>query len=81
MIQGSFLNSPNECATRCSTHNYSFAGVEFEWQCFCGNSFDATKKKPDNECNKRCPGDISKMCGAANRINIYGDRDGACPTD
>ena len=49
---------------------YSIIVFQYTVECFCGNSFSATKKG-DGECNHRCPGDNSKWCGGTWRISVY----------
>lgn len=43
-------------------------GVEFEFECFCGDSTKAdltrnSPKKSDSECDMPCPGDGVLSCG------------------
>ncbi|XP_052286519.1 uncharacterized protein LOC127882104 isoform X2 [Dreissena polymorpha] len=67
-LQYSNSNTPEECASRCS--QYRYAGVEFEDECFCGDMLIASQR-PESECNDKCPGDKSKICGDGNRISVY----------
>ncbi|KAK5994331.1 putative exo-1,4-beta-xylosidase bxlB [Cladobotryum mycophilum] len=66
------LNSPQYCANICGAAGYSYAGVEFTVQCFCGHRIESSSVKAgENECTSPCPADGSKMCGGGNMINIY----------
>ena len=58
------------CAAICS--GYSYFGVEFGIQCFCGTTLDPSGvKSPETDCTIRCPGDDSLICGDANRLTVY----------
>ncbi|KAH8816533.1 glycoside hydrolase superfamily [Xylogone sp. PMI_703] len=76
-LSGPFLtvgntNSPSHCADLCGAAGYSFSGVEFAIQCFCGNEIESTAiKASESDCNTPCPADPSKICGGGNMINIY----------
>jgi len=50
-------------------HGYRYAGMEFTYECFCGNELHEIPVDP-NECDHKCPGDESQDCGGAWRINI-----------
>ena len=65
-------NDPEYCIKKCKSHEYSYAGVQYSKECFCGNtppSEDAIID--DKKCNRKCPGDSSKMCGASWKMNVY----------
>ncbi|KAI0178051.1 WSC domain-containing protein [Pestalotiopsis sp. NC0098] len=57
------------CAAFCS--DYSFFGVEYGKECYCGNSFAGTSR-PESECSFLCPGNSTEWCGAALRLNVWG---------
>jgi len=58
-----------KCAANCA--NYSYFGVEFGRECWCGNSPPKTAA-PESECAKGCAGDDTQICGDGNRINVWG---------
>jgi hypothetical protein len=58
-----------KCAEHCS--NYSYFGVEYGRECWCGNSPPETPA-PESECSFPCAGDSTQICGAGNRINVWG---------
>ncbi|XP_014216073.1 xylosyltransferase oxt [Copidosoma floridanum] len=65
-------NSPEHCAHMCLQSGYSYAGVEYSMECFCG------KEKPskinllsDSSCNMKCPGDPKQRCGGYLTINVF----------
>ncbi|KAH3873066.1 hypothetical protein DPMN_036292 [Dreissena polymorpha] len=62
-------NTPEDCARRCS--QYRYAGVESGEECFCDDRMNNPEKISDQECNYKCPGDHSKMCGGHWKISVY----------
>ena len=67
-------NSKNNCIERCTKEGYSFAGVQFGNECFCGEKVisDLKKKRIEEErCNKPCPGEPTEYCGGYLTMNIY----------
>merc|ERR1712215_194976 len=67
-----FHNSPVTCKKLCANKKFQFAGVQFGYECFCGNeapSGDRITQQP--ECNFKCIGDWSKKCGGFLRMNVY----------
>ena len=41
-------------------------------QCFCGNeTLQSRPKRPESECNTKCPGDPNKICGGEWRMNVF----------
>ncbi len=61
------------CAAYCITSlGYTFFGVEYGGECYCGNEFaTGSVAAPAGDCNMSCPGDATKMCGAGNRLSVY----------
>ncbi|KAJ4290188.1 hypothetical protein N0V88_006697 [Collariella sp. IMI 366227] len=59
-----------KCAAICSA--YSYFGVEFASQCFCGTELEASaEERPQAECSLRCGGDYNNVCGDADRLNVF----------
>ena len=65
------LNTIQNCITFCSLNDFSYAGVESEDQCFCGNDSPIQDPISDSECDAKCPGDRTKICGGDWAINVY----------
>lgn len=60
------------CAEICD--DYSWFGVEYGTQCFCGTSLTSWAwRRPQSECSRRCGGDYWEVCGDADRLNVYWD--------
>jgi len=62
-------NSPSNCRNFC--RGYRYFGVQYTNECFCGNNLVFAIKRPDNECNARCPGNGNARCGGTWRQNVY----------
>ncbi|TDL22719.1 WSC-domain-containing protein [Rickenella mellea] len=62
-----------KCTNACFAAGYSLSGVEFADECYCGNEFNQTAKLDSTAsgCNMPCNGNITQLCGGANRLNVY----------
>lgn len=41
-------------------------------QCFCGDAdLLPSDKRPETDCNYKCSGDVTKLCGAGFRNTVY----------
>ncbi|KAK4182611.1 putative fungistatic metabolite [Podospora australis] len=59
-----------KCATSCA--GYSYFGVEFGVECYCGSALEASaEERPQAECSTRCGGNYDQVCGASYRINVF----------
>ncbi|XP_078611256.1 uncharacterized protein LOC144881813 [Branchiostoma floridae x Branchiostoma japonicum] len=61
------------CLKRCRNSRYKYAGVEYAYECFCGNdeNFGKHGEKPLSDCNDPCSGDNGQYCGGGWRIEVY----------
>jgi len=58
------------CAAFCSS--YTFFGTENSDECFCGMALDASSTKtPESNCQKKCAGNSTLLCGDARRLSLY----------
>ena len=87
-------NSPFNCGSKCREANYTYFGLEFARECWCGNVLNFRIPKPNEECevcnhenchtnnlgNKKCPGDLSQGCGNAYRMRLF-QWAGTAPSD
>jgi hypothetical protein len=47
--------SPSTCMYACSLQGYKYAGVQWGWECWCGNEFPSEEHKIDNlRCDSVC---------------------------
>ncbi len=51
--------------------NYQYAGVQFSFECRCGNNYGLLGKASESDCNEPCSGNPHQICGDANRNSIY----------
>ncbi|KAJ7659270.1 copper radical oxidase [Mycena polygramma] len=68
-------NSATTCLGQCAAFGYTAGGMEFGFQCFCGDVSDVVASKvaiqPEDECNIACSGDPIFLCGGGARIQYY----------
>ena len=58
------------CESFCST--YTYAGLEYGGECWCGNSFGAgSVVAPETDCSFACGGNAAEKCGAGNRLSVW----------
>ena len=60
------------CTTACAA--YTYAGVEYSGECYCGNDLTAPGgPAPDGlaGCNMLCNGNQTEYCGGPNRLDLY----------
>ena len=56
----------------CKEQGYSYSGVQYQFECYCGNEQPPVSAKVDPaECNFGCAGDGGQVCGAGCRMNVY----------
>lgn len=58
----------SRCNDFCS--GYSFYGVEYSHECYCGNAI-ANSAGPANNCTTTCAGDATESCGGNWAMNIW----------
>lgn len=60
------------CVRGCASQGYTYAGLEFGDECYCGTSIDnnQTSAAPA-DCNMPCSGDSTEICGARDRLSLY----------
>ena len=59
------------CMEHCKTLEYDYAGLQYHYQCYCGNDYQSHGKAPaDNECNLSCNSGEG-ICGGRWRLSVY----------
>eukprot|EP00112_Aurelia_sp_Birch-Aquarium-sp1_P024371 Seg768.11 transcript_id=Seg768.11/GoldUCD/mRNA.D3Y31 product="Kremen protein 1" protein_id=Seg768.11/GoldUCD/D3Y31 len=61
----------SNCRSACKRTGYYYAGLQFGYLCFCGNSYGKYDMAPDSECNYACSGDGNQTCGGLWRNSVY----------
>lgn len=60
------------CVSFCSSRGYTFAGVEYSTECFCGYGLKSgSTKDPDSDCNMACGGSSTEPCGGQTRLSVF----------
>ncbi|EJD47486.1 WSC-domain-containing protein [Auricularia subglabra TFB-10046 SS5] len=62
--------TPTSCTAACAAAGYTFAGIEYGRECYCGNDFD-TSRLGATRCNMPCEGDENALCGGGKRLAVY----------
>lgn len=62
-------NTPQECMETCRAKGFAYAGVQYGESCLCGNSYG--KYGTANNCDYKCTGDGSQICGGYNANSVY----------
>ena len=69
-LQRSSNNTPQRCIETCRAKGFAYAGVQYGQSCLCGNSYG--KFGEASNCNMKCTGDSSQICGGYNANSVYG---------
>ncbi|KAG9677168.1 WSC-domain-containing protein, partial [Aureobasidium melanogenum] len=62
------------CISFCSGKGYSYAGLEYASQCYCGNSLPSDRAPQTGilgNCFTPCAGDSTEYCGGGSALSIY----------
>ncbi|ODN90837.1 hypothetical protein L198_06154 [Cryptococcus wingfieldii CBS 7118] len=61
------------CMSHCTSLGYTYAGLEYYSECYCGSTGPASSRKnsDDSKCLYACKGDSTQKCGGAGNIAIY----------
>ncbi|KAK7042275.1 putative fungistatic metabolite [Favolaschia claudopus] len=61
------------CIGTCKSRGFSYAGMEYANECYCGTGYAVTPavKATESECSMACAGSASEKCGAGFRLSVY----------
>lgn len=67
------MNTPEFCSNLCFKRGYSYSGVTYKSECFCGNLPPSNQftKVEDKQCNTKCSGDANQYCGGGWRMGVF----------
>jgi hypothetical protein len=65
-----YFNLPNSCIELCYKYNFKFAGLQYENQCWCGNSYGSFGAADPSICNMSCPIG-NRTCGGKWANDVY----------
>ncbi|XP_064892656.1 sialate:O-sulfotransferase 1 [Columba livia] len=60
----------SHCQEACAERAYSYAGLAYGAECYCGNTLPAAAAAPE-DCNSECKGEKGSVCGGVNRLSVY----------
>ena len=61
----------DECLSMCDEKGYTFAGVEYGEECYCGSSVPTSITYSDTACNVACTGESTEICGGGWALDLY----------
>jgi len=71
----------NTCAAFCANKGFTYAGIEWSQECYCGNSLvngASQNTVPADQCSNACAGNQFETCGGPQRLTlIYNGNPGA----
>ncbi|KAF1991758.1 WSC-domain-containing protein [Aulographum hederae CBS 113979] len=62
------------CVDFCDSKGYSYAGLEFGTQCYCGSSLASDRKPVEGmagNCVMTCAGEPGQMCGGPDAVTMF----------
>jgi hypothetical protein len=59
------------CMEYCGNAGFSLAGTEYAGQCFCGEKMEGNSKIAENECDMKCEGETSQICGGSLALSVF----------
>ncbi|VVC39997.1 Hypothetical protein CINCED_3A002549 [Cinara cedri] len=67
------MNTPAFCSSLCFKYGYSYSGVTYKSECYCGNLPPSKQftKLEDKQCNTKCSGDANQFCGGGWRMGVF----------
>ncbi|KAJ7462545.1 WSC domain-containing protein, partial [Mycena latifolia] len=71
-ITNSDTNTPLSCTQNCFSLGFTYAGVEYGNECYCGTSLASDVSAANiADCDMPCAGDATITCGAGWRMQVY----------
>ncbi|KAK3343116.1 WSC domain-containing protein [Neurospora tetraspora] len=61
------------CVGFCNTRGFTYAGLEYQTECYCGNAMDSVNldEVDGSQCEELCSGDAEEYCGGPRRLSLY----------
>ncbi|KAL9974270.1 hypothetical protein ACROYT_G011287, partial [Oculina patagonica] len=61
----------NVCVQKCKELEFKYAGLQFSYLCFCGNTYGRYGELPDALCSSKCTNKRDSFCGGHWSNSIY----------
>lgn len=77
-LTGSFTTDPASmtiemCQAYCTSKNFGLAGLEYNYECYCGYSLINNSTLGHTGCTYSCPGNTDEICGGSKLLSVYND--------
>ncbi|KAE9379342.1 WSC-domain-containing protein [Stipitochalara longipes BDJ] len=59
------------CSSFCGARGYTYFGVEYSTECYCGNTLGTSTTATDGRCNMACGGSATEICGGPGGLSLY----------
>lgn len=59
------------CTNHCQSRGFSYAGLQWGIECWCGNNFDEGLANLSGSCIQPCAGNPSEYCGNGGILSVY----------
>ena len=59
------------CRAKCGERGYTYAGIQYTYECWCGNDFGKYGEAPIEQCDHNCRDGSGNKCGSGWRNNVY----------
>ena len=72
-----------KCLSICRGKKFAFAGLEWSYECYCGNEPEQGFKWAwPGKCSEKCSGDSDQICGGSRAMSVFSvSTDGVCIVD
>ncbi|KAL7269705.1 hypothetical protein RUND412_007620 [Rhizina undulata] len=60
-----------KCIDYCVGKGFTYAGLEYSNECYCGNSITSDHIQAVSKCSIPCAGESNQICGDAQRLSVY----------
>ena len=83
-LYGSADNTNDKCIASCAALGYTFAGTEYQRECWCGNNIPILQTK-EADCDFACTGNTNETCGGngyfddGSYISLFANGPGGAP--
>ncbi|KAJ6597228.1 glycoside hydrolase superfamily [Mycena vulgaris] len=69
----SSILTQDSCISTCDTKGYSYGGLQYGDECWCGNSLANNQgvATAASDCNMPCAGNSAQICGASYRMSLF----------
>lgn len=59
------------CVKKCKELEFKYAGLQFSYLCFCGNTYGRYGELPEDKCSSECKSKRDSFCGGHWSNSVY----------